>query len=115
MRPIDDRGGIQRAIGAREAARSRFRRATGAAIAGSVALGGIFAALAAGSTHPKKAGAPAASTRKIAALTSAPAAPLVAVESAGSASSSSTPAESAPATAAPTQSYEPPVVSSGGS
>ena len=92
----------------------RLRRATGGAVAVAVALGGVFAALAASATHPKKTVVPATSGRKLPALTSAPAPPLVEVQSPDGAASSSTPSQSAPATA-PTPSYQPPVVSSGGS
>jgi hypothetical protein len=110
MRPIEDSGELRRAIGAREAARARLRRVTGGTAAAAVALGGIFAAFAAGATHPKKAIEPTStrSRRQLPALTSAPAPPLVTVAP-GSASS-----PTAPATA-PTQSDQPPVVSSGGS
>jgi hypothetical protein len=114
MESTDDRGELRRAIGAREAAQVRLRRATGGAVAVAVALGGVFAALAAGATHSKKAGMSATSVRTLPALTSAPAPPLVELQAPGGSASSSTPSQSAPA-AAPTPSYAPPVVSSGGS
>jgi hypothetical protein len=112
MSSTDDPGEVRRAIGAREAARTRLRRATGGAVAVAVALGGLFAALAAGATQPKKTVVPTTSVRRPPGLTSAPAAPLVAVQSPDGSGSSE---PSQPAPAAPTPSYAPPVVSSGGS
>jgi len=114
MRPRGGDGDLRRAVGAREAARARLRRATAGVVALAVALGGVFAALAASATHPRKTVLPATSAEKLPALTSAPAPPLVDVQSAESSNSSSAPSQSAPATA-PTPSYQPPVVSSGGS
>jgi hypothetical protein len=111
----DDRIGLRHAIGEREAARVRLRRATGGAVAVAVALGGVFAALAAGATHPKKTVVPSTSAKKAPALTSAPAAPLVEVQSPDGSSSSDSPSVSSAPEAAPTPSYEQPVVSSGGS
>ena len=76
----------------------------------AVALGGVFAALAAGATHAKTTAVRTTGAPRLPALTTAPAAPLVEVSSPdGSASSQSAPA------AAPTPAYEPPIVSSGGS
>ena len=115
MRSLDDRGELRREIGAREAARARLRRATGGAVAAAVALGGVFAALAAGATHPKKTVVPTTGDRKLPALTSAPAAPLVEVQSPNGSSSSAGPSQPSVPAAAPTPSYEPPIVSSGGS
>jgi hypothetical protein len=112
MESTCDREELRRAIGVREAARVRLRRATGGVVGVAVVLGGVFAALAAGATHSKRVGVSGTSVR-LPALTSAPAAPLVEVQPAGG-SSSSTPTQSAPAVA-PTPSYAPPVVSSGGS
>ncbi|HEY8647170.1 MAG TPA: hypothetical protein VIL77_14975 [Gaiellaceae bacterium] len=97
---------------ARDAAARRVRFATQISVATMVALGGTFAALAAGSTQAKKAIArvPGRRVPAAAVLASAPAPPLVGAQ--GSAPSSAAPA--APA-ATPTQSYQPPVVVSGGS
>ncbi len=115
MRSTDGRGELRQAIGEREAARARLRRATSGAVAVAVALGGVFAALAAGATHPKKTVVPTTSGKKVSALTSAPAAPLVEVQSGdGSPSSGASSVSPAPASA-PTPSYQQPVVSSGGS
>jgi hypothetical protein len=75
----------------------------------------VFAALAAGATHPKKTVVPSTSAKKAPALTSAPAAPLVEVQSLDGSSSSDSPSVSSAPEAAPTPSYEQPVVSSGGS
>ena len=88
MRSTGNRRELRHAIGEREAARVRLRRATGGAVAVAVALGGVFAALAAGATHPKKTIAPITSAKKVPALTSAPAAPLVEVQSPDGSSSS---------------------------
>lgn len=77
----------------------------------TVALGGAFAALAAGSTHPKKVVRVAVPRARVAVLVDAPAPPLV-----GGQSSAPTPSSApvAPA-AAPTPTYVSPVVVSGGS
>jgi esterase/lipase len=65
MRSTDGRRELRHAIGEREAARARLRRATGGAVAVAVALGGVFAALAAGATHPKKTVAPSTSAKRV--------------------------------------------------
>lgn len=107
----DEQAELRNAVLARNAARRRLRRATGAAVAIAVGLSGVFAALAAGSTHSKKTivrASTARSARPLAALTAAPAAPLVAVNV-------EPPASVSPSASAPTSSYQPPVVSSGGS
>jgi hypothetical protein len=102
----------RRAAGARDVARRRLRRLTQVSAAATVVVGGTFAALAAGSTHPKKAVAqPSVRRSPVAPLTQAPAPPLVGVQGSESAPS----AAPAPPAAAPTPSYEPPVVVSGGS
>jgi hypothetical protein len=101
----------RRAALARDAAQLRLRRATQISVALMVALGGSFAALAAGSTPPKKTvvRVPVRGARAVA-LVTAPAPPLHAAQS-------SAPAADAPAppAAAPAPSYAPPVVVSGGS
>jgi hypothetical protein len=104
-----------RAALARDAARLRLRRVTQISVAGMVALGSAFVALAAGSTHTKKT-VVRASVRKPSAaiLVPAPTPPLVAAQSAAPAASAPAPAP-APPVAAPTPSYSPPVVVSGGS
>jgi len=104
----------RRAAAGRDGALRRLRRSTQASVVVSLALGGALAALAAGSTHAKKVvrlpvrrAAPAP-----AALTSAPAPPLVAVQCA---SQSAPPASPAPPASAPASTYQQPVVVSGGS
>ena len=94
---------------ARDAAARRVRLATQISVATMVALGGTFAALAAGSTHTKKAIARVPGRRAAAAavLASAPVPPLVGAQSSAPSSAASA--------AAPTPSYQPPVVVSGGS
>jgi hypothetical protein len=97
---------------ARDAARLRLRRLTQASVALMVAIGGGFAALAAGSTHTKKTVVRTHPVKaRTAILTQAPAPPLVSAHS----PASSTPAAPAPPVSAPTPSYSPPVVVSGGS
>lgn len=111
MNPVDRQAEVRRAAAARDAARARLRRATAGTVAVAVALSGAFAALAAGSTHPAAKVAvrlPRRHVRKLPPLTTAPPAPLVSAEAAAPA------AQAAPASA-PTQSYAPPVVVSGGS
>jgi hypothetical protein len=106
--------GPRRAALARDGAARRLRHATQVSVAAMVALGGAFAALAAGSTQPKTASAPTTSSSPPAPakVTQAPAPPLVASHRAAP---PPPPAAQAPATPAPTPSYQPPVVSSGGS
>ena len=105
-----------RPAAARDAALRRLRRTTQVSIALMVALGGAFAALAAGSTHTKKTTARPAPVRKARAtiLTAAPAPPLVSAQASPSADSSAASAPAAPVSA-PVPSYAPPVVVSGGS
>ena len=104
----------RRAALGRDGALRRLRRSTQVSVVVSLALGGAFAALAAGSTHAKKVvRLPVRHvTAKPAALTSAPAPPLVAVK--GASQSAPAPAPAPPA-AAPAQTYQQPVVVSGGS
>ena len=99
------------AIRARDAAHVRLRRSTGAAVAVAVGLSAVFAALAANATHARKAivRSPAKGrASQVRPLTVAPAAPLVSVQA-------DAPVAQAPQATAPTPSYAPPVVSSGGS
>lgn len=104
----------RRAALARDAALARLRRVTRASVGAALVLGGAFAALAAGSTHTKKAVAPTPARPSVAqqALAVAPVPPLVSAEEAPSSAGQSSPA--APA-AAPAPSYAPPVAVSGGS
>ena len=97
---------------ARDGAVRRLRRTTQISVAATVALGGAFAVLAAGSTHAKKTIVRVSARRATpaAVLVQAPAPPLVDAQSAAPA-----PAAPAPPAAAPTPSYQPPVVVSGGS
>ena len=104
----------RRAAAARDGAVRRLRRATQVSVAAMVALGGAFTALAAGSTHPKTAAVHRAAPKTAAAVVAAPAPPLVTVQSAATPTPTPTPTQ-APAVQAPTPSYQPPVVSSGGS
>jgi len=107
----------RRSAQARDAAVLRLRRVTRLSIALMVAVGGIFTALAAGSTHAKKGTVARVSAYRVApaaVLVEAPAPPLV-----GSQSTPAAPSEapaSAPAPApAPAPTYQQPVVVSGGS
>jgi hypothetical protein len=105
---------------ARDAAARRLRRITRLSVALMVAAGGVFTALAAGSTHAKKTTvlrrrepSPAAAA---AVLVQAPAPPLVGVRSASPSPSQAPAPSSVPATPlAPAPAYQPPVVVSGGS
>lgn len=96
---------------ARDAARLRLRRVTQLSVAVMVALGGTFAALAAGSTNAKKTVVRTPATRTPAGVVvQAPAPPLVGAQSAAP------PPSAAPAPApAPAPSSDQPVVVSGGS
>jgi len=85
---------------------------TWATVALTIALGGVFAAFAAGSTHARKTVSRAVRAVATPAVQTAPAPPLVSVQSSGGApQSSSTP----PPAPAPAPAYTPPVVVSGGS
>lgn len=99
----------RRAVIARDAAAGRLRRITRVTAGGALALGGIFAALAAGSTHVKKTVVPnrASEETTSTAIRSAPAPPLVPAHS-----DNATPA---PPAAAPAPASTPPVAVSGGS
>ena len=105
---------IRRAAAARDLASVRVRRLTGLAVAGAAALTGIFAALAAGSTPPKKApvlSQPArGAAKEPAGPVQAPAPPLVSAR--GESPASPAPPTQAPAPAPATAA---PVVVSGGS
>jgi hypothetical protein len=100
------------AVLARDAAHVRLRRFTGGAVGVAVGLSAVFAALAANATHAKKTivrNPSGRASRQWHPLTVAPAAPLVSVQA------GAPPAAQAPQATAPTPSYAPPVVSSGGS
>ncbi|TMK68648.1 MAG: hypothetical protein E6G50_14925 [Actinobacteria bacterium] len=96
---------------ARDAGLARLQRLTGAAIAGAVVLSGVFAGIAASSTHPRKVmrrGRAREAVQK--------AGPIPALPPTRAPSLAATPAPApppAPPAAAPTSS--PPVVVSGGS
>jgi len=93
----------------RDVAKRRLRRTTQLAIAATIVVGGVFASLAAGSTHFAKH--VARQTRRVATtktLVQAPAPPLVSVQS------SSSPAAPTPSVA-PAATSQAPVVVSGGS
>ena len=105
-----------RSAQARDAAALRLRRVTRLSIALMVAAGGLFTALAAGSTHAKKTivlGHRVVSrVTPAAVLVQAPAPPLVGVRSALPPSAQAPPPSSVPA---PAPTYQQPVVVSGGS
>jgi hypothetical protein len=107
----------RRAALGRDAALARLRRATRVSVGVALALGGAFAALAAGSTHTKKSAAPTPvrHTARQPALTVAPVPPLVSAAGASSSGDDSSQASPAAAPAAPAPSYAPPVAVSGGS
>jgi len=104
------------AVAARGAAMRRVRRVTGAAVAITAALAGIFTALAAGSTHPRRAVQPGPSTPPVRVPrlgpVVAPAPPLVGVREAAPAPPPSSSAPSPVPTPVPSST---PVVVSGGS
>src|SRR5471032_1012501 len=109
--PTDSGYSHRQAARKRDDARQRLRRLTQCSVALVVALGGGFAALAAASTHPKKASArpaarPSRPSRPLASLAAAPAPPLIEVQRSAAAE---------PPAAAPTPSYAAPVAVSGGS
>jgi hypothetical protein len=107
----------------RDAALRRLRRLTGGMIAAAVALSGVFAGVAASSTHARKVvRSPRHVFRSVTtpALPPTPLAPAQAVRPSsdeGSSSSSPTPQSAAPAppAQAPAPASAPPVVVSGGS
>jgi hypothetical protein len=93
-----------------------LRRVTGGAIALTVALGGLFVSFAAGSTHARKAvtGAAVGTAAAPVIVHNAPAPPLVSAQGAATPASAPQSSQSSPP-AAPTPTYSPPVVVSGGS
>lgn len=96
----------------RDIAARRLRRTTQLSIAATLVVGGVFASLAAGSTHFTKS--VARQTRKVVTKTvvhPAPAPPLVAVQSQASPAAPAAPAPSV----APAATAQAPVVVSGGS
>jgi len=103
----------QRAVLARDAALRRLRRLTGGMIAGAVALTGIFAGVAASSTHPRKLVRAGARPRVRRAVSTPPLPPVPAAPA--SASAPPPAATPAPPAQAPTPVQAPPVVVSGGS
>ncbi len=115
------RSDVQRAVAARNAAFSRVRLATGITVGVGAALTAAFSALAAGSTHLKKTVATKATTTTTTAATkpkaappvTAPAPPLVSVQSDNP--SPTAPPAQAPASPTPAAPASPPVVVSGGS
>ena len=96
----------------RDAGLRRLRSTTRISVAATVIAGGVFAALAAGSTHAKKVVVVRTSARRTVAVTQAPAPPLVAVAAQSESAPAPTPT---PPAAPPAATYQPPVVSSGGS
>ena len=115
--PSAPRQNPRAAVGARDAAARRLRRVTGGAIALTVALGGLFVTFAAGSTHTRKAvsGAAASTATAPVIVHNAPAPPLVSAQGPATPASAPQSSQSSPPPAAPTPSYSPPVVVSGGS
>lgn len=101
---MKDRSSPARAALARDAALLRQRRLTAGVLALAVALSGMFAGVAASSTHPKK------TVRRARRLARTPTVP--ALPPAPSAPAEATPA---PPVAPPYVAAAPPVVSSGGS
>jgi hypothetical protein len=112
----------ERAALVRDAALTRLRRLTGGMIAVAVALSGVFAGVAASSTHARKiVRSPRRVFRSVTmpALPPAPSAPAQAVPPSSDEGSSSSPmpqsAAPAPPAQAPAPASAPPVVVSGGS
>jgi len=101
-----------RARTARDDGLRRLRRLTGAAIAAAVGLSGVFAGIAATSTHPRRA-VRVPRTRTVAPRTlSAPALPEARAPGLEAPSQSGTPT---PPTVSPAPAVSPPVAVSGGS
>jgi hypothetical protein len=109
---MTDRHSTQRAALARDAALRRLRRLTGTLIAGAVALSGVFAGVAASSTHTQKRAVrrPLREARSVTTTPPLPPEPSAPASAAPAQSVAPTPPAQAPA---PTP--EPPVVVSGGS
>jgi hypothetical protein len=100
------------AVLARDAATARLRRMTVGAFAGASALAVVFAGVAAGTTHAKKA-----AVRAVARTAPVSALPAVKVSAPSPTPPGGGTAVAAPAAPvqAPTPAYTPPVVTSGGS
>jgi hypothetical protein len=101
----------RRAVTTRDVATRRLKRTTQLSIAATLVVGGVFASLAAGSTHFTKS--VVRQTRKVVTKTvvQAPAPPLAAVQSQASPAAPAAPAPSV----APAATAQAPVVVSGGS
>jgi len=110
---------VRRSAHARDAAVLRLRRVTQLSVAFMIAVGGAFAALAAGSTHAKKTvvvvRAAARQVSSTAVLVQAPAPPLVGVDGGQTSDSQAAAPTAAPAAPAAAPAYQQPVVVSGGS
>jgi hypothetical protein len=109
-----NQGPNNRAVLARDAALARLRGATHALVAGSVALAGLFAGLAAASTHPRKV------IRRTGMSVAQPQQTIItsttaATESSHDRASSATTVPPAAPVQTPTTTSSPPVVVSGGS
>jgi hypothetical protein len=99
----------RRAITLRDVAKQRLRRTTQLSIAATIVIGGVFASLAAGSTHFTKRVVRQTHRPVTKTVVQAPAPPLVNVQSPAPPAPSPTPQ------VAPTVTPQPPVVVSGGS
>jgi hypothetical protein len=100
----------RRAITLRDVAKRRLRRTTQLSIAATIVIGGVFASLAAGSTHFTKRVVRQTHRSVSKTVVQAPAPPLVNVQS-----PAPPPAPSPAPTVAPTVTPQPPVIVSGGS
>jgi hypothetical protein len=108
-----------RAAFARDAALARLRRTTRAAVAVSVALAGIFAGIAAASTHPRKvvysSGRRLARPKETTVTPTTTAASTTTVNPGDEEATPTTTVAPAPPVQAPVPATSPPVVVSGGS
>lgn len=107
-----DPAAVRRAIAARDGASTRVRLLTGGALAGATLLTGLFAALAAGSTHARKTVTHVTRVNPAAARTGRVVAPDPPVVAANQSPAAPAPPAQAPSSVPNTQ---PAVVVSGGS
>jgi len=103
----------QQATRARDAGLARLHRLTGAVLAGAVVLSGVFAGIAASSTHPRKVLRRVRSRPTVESSASIPALPAARAPSLTATPAPAPAPPAAPPTAAPAAS--PPVAVTGGS
>jgi hypothetical protein len=105
----------RRARDARDAGLRRLQQLTGAAVAGALGLSAVFAGIAAGTTHPRRAAQTTRTHTATAATSDATTPPLPAPRAPGMATTPSATPTPTPPAVAPAAATGPPAAVSGGS